>query len=243
MDSKPNRVKIERLEPCCINLVLGRTCTSHHNPHPCTKALSLFYSASGKTQLMYRVITNFEKLFSTKIAKLVLSCATQQRIYTEMINRLSPEIPVRVFEGITEEMFSPEVLKRKEGAEGCTVLIIDDALSHILGGKFERHFIELATIHSHHDQISTWFLLQNTSFKKPEALSIIFQNARHIFTCFYNSKIATNLARQIQVSKASLIWGGGVPPKLPKNAGGKNRLKMAILAKIKRFSQTLIFFW
>ncbi|MCP4493929.1 MAG: ATP-binding protein [Gammaproteobacteria bacterium] len=150
-------VTVRPLSPFSVNLILGR-------------------SGAGKTVLLNKILANFESLYMCKISKFVLVYNTWDDVYQNMIDRLGPEIPVTLFQGLDEQVFHSKTLANEEGT---TVLVIDDCLRQFMSRTFETQMAQLAAVDARHKRITVFILLQSDSFRN--VLSNVWSNTRYIY--------------------------------------------------------------
>ncbi|MCP4460503.1 MAG: hypothetical protein GY816_21145 [Cytophagales bacterium] len=140
----------------------------------------------------------FEELYGCKISKLVLVFNTWQEIYQEFIDRLTPEIPVLLFHGLSDQVFAANTLSQN-GVEGCTVIIIDDCLRQLMGKEFQTQMTQLATVDVHHKRICLFLVLQLATFKN--SLNHVWSNAQYIYIPLFSTNVATNLCQNLKVMR------------------------------------------
>ena len=135
--------------------------------HP-SNSLIVGMTGSGKTQLMLRIIKNFDKIFNgiNKKEINVLWCYGQ---WHELIGiQLKKEININYHEGIPND----EILNNHKP----DMIIIDDLLNEMNSRKdFENIFIKK----SHHLNISVFFLIQNL-FYNSKSMRTISLNCHYI---------------------------------------------------------------
>ena len=90
-------------------------------------------SSSGKSSLVYEILKNFRRIYGEDIGRLVIVYSVWQKIYSNMIDLLPPDITVLKFQGFQRDLF--ETLQTPV-VEGITVLVIDDQSQAILKRTF-----------------------------------------------------------------------------------------------------------
>lgn len=162
--------------------------------HP-SNVMIVGMTGSGKTQLMFRILKNYQKLFH-KLDKLkinILWCYGQWNNFIGL--KINDNISIEYFEGIPKN--------EKIDKAPPDLIIIDDLLNETAKFKeFENIFIKK----SHHLNISVFFLVQNL-FYNSKSMRTISLNCHYIIL-LKNPRDKTqvmSLSRQIYPNNSKFL--------------------------------------
>ena len=162
--------------------------------HPCN-TLVVGMTGSGKTQLVIRILKNFEKIFYNMNKRIINILWCYGQIHSLINFKFRNEVLIKYIHGLPNE----DLLKKFKP----DIVIIDDLMNEMNKDKaFENIFIKK----SHHSNISTFFLVQNL-FYNSKSMRTISLNC-HYMILMKNPRDKSqifSLARQIYPTNTNFL--------------------------------------